>query len=166
MHYNGVGWVDKPNVSDGLSACWVFNPTYPLCHFFMHSTIVVLSQASALLYQFKKITLQNKSSSIAPTAQVGFLNPTFGHRPKRCAWLVLRTSVGFKNPTYGLPVCILFFRMGIRRPRNHQLCFLFVLIVFFVCAHMIRPSETSLSDGLIIDDAIISRWCGCSPRRP
>jgi hypothetical protein len=39
MHYNGVGWVDKPNVSDGLSACWVFNPTYPLCHFFMHSTI-------------------------------------------------------------------------------------------------------------------------------
>ena len=102
MHYNGVGWVDKPNVSDGLWACWVFNPTYPLCHFFMHSTIVVLSQASALLYQFKKITLQNKSSSIAPTAQVGFLNPTFGHRPKRCACLVLRTSVGFKNPTYGL----------------------------------------------------------------
>ena len=29
----------KPNVSDGLWACWVFNPTYPLCHFFLHSTI-------------------------------------------------------------------------------------------------------------------------------
>ena len=39
MLYNGVGWVDKPNVSDGLWACWIFNPTYPLCHFFMHSTI-------------------------------------------------------------------------------------------------------------------------------
>ena len=39
MLYNGVGWVDKPNVSDGLWACWVFNPTYPLCHFFMHSTL-------------------------------------------------------------------------------------------------------------------------------
>ena len=39
MLYNGVGWVDKPNVSDGLWACWVFNPTYPLCHFFIHSTI-------------------------------------------------------------------------------------------------------------------------------
>ena len=23
MLYNGVGWVDKPNVSDGLCACWV-----------------------------------------------------------------------------------------------------------------------------------------------
>ena len=34
MLYNGVGWVDKPNVSDGLGACWVFNPTYPLRHFF------------------------------------------------------------------------------------------------------------------------------------
>ena len=34
-----VGWVDKPNISDGLRACWVFNPTSPLCHFFMHSTI-------------------------------------------------------------------------------------------------------------------------------
>ena len=22
------------SVSDGLWACWVFNPTYPLCHFF------------------------------------------------------------------------------------------------------------------------------------
>ena len=42
MLYNGVGWVDKPNVSDGLWACWVFNPTYPLCHFFMHSTILCL----------------------------------------------------------------------------------------------------------------------------
>ena len=41
------------------------------------------------------------------------MNPTFGQRPKRCACLVLRTSVGFKNPTYGLPVCILFFRIGI-----------------------------------------------------
>ena len=39
MLYNGVGWVDKPKVSDGLWACWVFNPTYPLRHFFMHSTI-------------------------------------------------------------------------------------------------------------------------------
>ena len=37
--YNGVAWVDKPNVSDGLWACWVFNPSYPLCHFFLHSTI-------------------------------------------------------------------------------------------------------------------------------
>ena len=22
-----------------LTACWVFNPTYPLCHFFMRSTM-------------------------------------------------------------------------------------------------------------------------------
>ena len=28
--YNSVGWVDKPNVSDGLWICWVYNPTYPL----------------------------------------------------------------------------------------------------------------------------------------
>ena len=34
-----VDWVAKPNVSDGLWICWVFNPTYPLYHFFMHSTI-------------------------------------------------------------------------------------------------------------------------------
>ena len=27
---NGVGWVDKPNVSDGLWIGWVCNPTYPL----------------------------------------------------------------------------------------------------------------------------------------
>ena len=33
----------------------------------------------------------------------------FGQRPKRCACLVLRTSVGFENLTYRLPVCILFF---------------------------------------------------------
>ena len=25
----GVDWVDKPNFSDGLWICWVFNPTYP-----------------------------------------------------------------------------------------------------------------------------------------
>ena len=25
-----VGWVDKPNISDGLWICWVGNPTYPL----------------------------------------------------------------------------------------------------------------------------------------
>ena len=37
--YNGVGWVDKPNVSDGLWICWVDNPTYPPYHFFMHFTI-------------------------------------------------------------------------------------------------------------------------------
>jgi hypothetical protein len=35
-----VGWVVKPNVSDGLRACWVFNPTYLLCHFIMHFTIL------------------------------------------------------------------------------------------------------------------------------
>ena len=29
-----VDWVAKPNVSDGLWICWVFNPTYPLYHFF------------------------------------------------------------------------------------------------------------------------------------
>ena len=67
MRYNEVGWVDKPNVSDGLWACWVFNPTYPLCHFFMHfipiqknnltslsrlAVLSVLSQASALLAYF------------------------------------------------------------------------------------------------------------------
>ena len=52
---------------------------------------------------------------MAPSMWVGFLNPTFGQRPKRCACLVLRTSVGFKNPTYGLPVCILFFRFGMRK---------------------------------------------------
>ena len=28
--YNSVGWVDKPNVSDSLWICWVYNPTYPL----------------------------------------------------------------------------------------------------------------------------------------
>jgi hypothetical protein len=34
MFYNGVGWVDKPNVSDGgLWICWVCNPTYPLTAF-------------------------------------------------------------------------------------------------------------------------------------
>jgi hypothetical protein len=38
-HHNEVGWVVKPNVSDGLWACWVFNPSYPLCHFFLHFTI-------------------------------------------------------------------------------------------------------------------------------
>ena len=51
--------------------------------------------------------LQNQIS-VAP-AQAG---AQFGHRPKRCACLVLRTSVGFKNPTYELPVCVLFFRFG------------------------------------------------------
>ena len=50
--YNEAGWVDKPKVSDGLWTCWVFNPTYPLCHFFMHSTISVLPQASAFLAYF------------------------------------------------------------------------------------------------------------------
>ncbi len=35
-----VGWVDKTSVSDGLWACWVYNPIYPLCHFFLHSTIL------------------------------------------------------------------------------------------------------------------------------
>ena len=50
MHYNGVGWVDKPKVSDGLRACWVFNPTYPLCHFFMHSTIVRQGETTKLGY--------------------------------------------------------------------------------------------------------------------
>jgi hypothetical protein len=30
MHYNGVDWIDKPKVSDGLWICWVYNPTYPL----------------------------------------------------------------------------------------------------------------------------------------
>ena len=38
--------------SDGLWACWVFNPTYPLCHFFMHSTIGVLSSARRLVILF------------------------------------------------------------------------------------------------------------------
>ena len=52
MHYNGVGWVDKPNVSDGLWACWVFNPTSPLCHFLMHSTIVRQGEATKLGYFF------------------------------------------------------------------------------------------------------------------
>ena len=37
MHYYGVGWVDKPNVSDGLWACWVFNPTYLLCHWVLNA---------------------------------------------------------------------------------------------------------------------------------
>ena len=39
MHYNGVDWIDKPKVSDGLWICWVYNPTYPPYHFFMHFTI-------------------------------------------------------------------------------------------------------------------------------
>ena len=47
--------------------------------------------------------------------------------------LVLRTSVGFENPTYGLPVCILFCRFGIRP----SAC--------VIKSH--RPSE-KLSDGL------------------
>ena len=63
MRYNEVGWVDTPNVSDGLWACWVFNPSYPLCHFFLHSTISVApAQAGAqckaalcLFYIFLKI---------------------------------------------------------------------------------------------------------------
>ena len=29
MHYNGVDWIDKPKVSDGLWIYWVYNPTYP-----------------------------------------------------------------------------------------------------------------------------------------
>ena len=33
MHYNGVDWIDKPKVSDGLWICWVYNPTYPLKFF-------------------------------------------------------------------------------------------------------------------------------------
>ena len=36
---NDVGWVDKPNVSDGLWICWAYNPTYLPYHFFVHSTI-------------------------------------------------------------------------------------------------------------------------------
>ena len=42
MLYNGVGWVDKPNVSDALQICWVYNPTSPPYHFFMHFTIAYL----------------------------------------------------------------------------------------------------------------------------
>ena len=34
MLYNGLVWIAKPKVSDGLWACWVFNPTYPPYHFF------------------------------------------------------------------------------------------------------------------------------------
>ena len=45
-----VGWVAKPNVSDGLWACWVFNPSYPLCHFFLHFTIVRLGEPTQLDY--------------------------------------------------------------------------------------------------------------------
>ena len=48
MHYNGVGWVDKPKVSDGLRACWVFNPSYPLCHFFLHFIINASSEIFCL----------------------------------------------------------------------------------------------------------------------
>ena len=47
MLYNGVGWVDKPNVSDGLWACWAFNPTYPLCHFFYALHYTALWRADA-----------------------------------------------------------------------------------------------------------------------
>ena len=50
--YNGVGWVDKPNVSDGLWICWVYNPTYPPYHFFMHSTIVRQGETTKLGYFF------------------------------------------------------------------------------------------------------------------
>ena len=50
--WNSVGSVDKPNVSDGLWICWVFNPIYPLYHFFMHSTIVWQGETTKLGYFF------------------------------------------------------------------------------------------------------------------
>ena len=50
--YHGVAWVDKPKGSDGLWACWVYNPTYPLCHFLLHSTVGVLSSARRLVILF------------------------------------------------------------------------------------------------------------------
>ena len=50
--YHGVAWVDKPNVSDGLRACWVFNPTSPLCHFFVHSTIGSCLRRSDGMYAY------------------------------------------------------------------------------------------------------------------
>ena len=31
-------------------ACWVFNPTYPLCHFFLHSTIAAVQTRKPALY--------------------------------------------------------------------------------------------------------------------
>ncbi len=34
MLYNGVGWVDEPNVSDGLGLVRVLQPNLPWCHFF------------------------------------------------------------------------------------------------------------------------------------
>ena len=58
MLYNGIDRVDKPNVSDGLWACWVFNAPYLLCHFFLHSTIVVLSAARRLVIPIQKNNIQ------------------------------------------------------------------------------------------------------------
>ena len=54
---NGVGWVDKPNVSDGLWICWVCNPTYLPYHFFMHSTIGVLSSARRFVILFFRMDI-------------------------------------------------------------------------------------------------------------
>jgi hypothetical protein len=38
-------WVDKPNVSDGLQICWVFNPIdyQSPYHFFMHLHYIFLA---------------------------------------------------------------------------------------------------------------------------
>ena len=60
--YNGVAWVDKPNVSDGLWACWVFNPTYPLCHFFMHSTLLA-AKSGVIPIQKSKLTRRRACDS-------------------------------------------------------------------------------------------------------
>ena len=68
MLYNGVGWVDKPNVSDGLWACWVFNPTYPLCHFFMHSTILA-AKSGVIPIQKGKLTRRRACDSTDSTAR-------------------------------------------------------------------------------------------------
>ena len=69
---NGVGWVDKPNVSDGLWICWVCNPTYPLKSFHTNpknnltslsrlAVLSVLSAARRLVIPIQKNNIQTGS---------------------------------------------------------------------------------------------------------
>ena len=80
MHYHGVGWIDKPNVSDGLWACWVFNPTYPLCHFFMHSTIGSVHHSSR-----GNLLAQKRACRVENARKVFNLAVLFALQPRFCA---------------------------------------------------------------------------------
>ena len=52
MHYNGVAWVDKPNVPNGLWICWVHNPTYPRALAFTGATDIRFAKVTGRLNVF------------------------------------------------------------------------------------------------------------------